>query len=212
MRTSLPVLAAAAVLAAGLLDPGSKALAQSFGNSFNGLQVKGDQPIAIESDQLDVDDAQALATFTGNVNVAQGEMVMKTAKLLVFYVKDEAAKAGGGKAGGKTGGGKTGGAVAVEATPKASTGGALPGGSSEIDRMQASGKVYIKSADQVATSEKADFDMASQIAVLTGNVVMTQGDNVARGEILTIHMDTGLAKLGGGRVKILMAPQQKPAP
>lgn len=208
MRTALPFFAAAAVLAAGLLDPGSKALAQSFGNSFNGLQVKGDQPIAIESDQLDVDDAQALATFTGNVNVAQGEMVMKTAKLLVFYVKDEAAKAGGGK----TGGAKTGGAVAVEATPKASTGGALPGGSSEIDKMQASGKVYIKSADQVATSEKADFDMASQIAVLTGNVVMTQGDNVARGEILTIHMDTGLAKLGGGRVKILMAPQQKPAP
>ena len=192
-------LAAAAALLAGLLLPASGAAAQSFGNSFSGLQLQGDQPIAIESDQLDVDDAQATATFTGNVAVAQGTTLLKTAKLLVFYVKEAPAAKDGTK-------------TAPAAKPAASSGGALPGGSNEIDKMQATGKVYIKSVDQVATSEKADFDMKSQIAVLTGNVVMSQGENVARGETLTVHMDTGLAKLGGGRVKILMAPQAKAAP
>ncbi|KQT43218.1 OstA family protein [Aureimonas sp. Leaf454] len=179
----LLLLAAAAALAAGT----GSALAQAFGNSFNGLQVSNDQPIAIESDQLDVDDAKSVATFTGNVNVQQGETLLKTSKLVVYYAKKP-----------------EGGAQPVK------TAAAMPGGSNEIDRLEASGKVYVKSADQVATSEKANFDMKTQIVLMTGNVVMTQGENVARGETLTIHMDTGLARLGGaksgGRVKILMAP------
>ena len=41
--------------------------------NFTGLQIGGDQPIAIESNQLDVDDRNAVATFSGNVSVAQGE-------------------------------------------------------------------------------------------------------------------------------------------
>ncbi|MBC8128756.1 MAG: OstA family protein [Rhizobiaceae bacterium] len=189
---SLRSLRVALLLAALPLTLPHGASAQALGNSFNGLQVQGDQPIAIESDQLDVDDANALATFTGNVSVAQGETLIKTAKLLVYYAK------GGGEAGG-------------EAAKPASTGGALPGGSNQIDRIEASGKVYIKSTDQVATAETADFDMKSQIAILKGNVILSQGENVARGETLTIYMDTGIANFGGGRVKLLMAPGQAPS-
>lgn len=185
-------IAGALVLAAASAALAGPASAQALGNSFNGLQVQGDQPIAIESDQLDVDDANSLATFTGNVSVSQGETLIKTAKLLVYYAKDAAGKAGA------TGSGS--------ATPV--SGGGLPGGSNQIDRIEASGKVYIKSLDQVATAERANFDMKTQIAVLTGNVVLSQGENVARGEMLTIHMETGVAQFGGGRVKLLMAPEQ----
>ena len=190
----------ALLLGAASLLGAPAALAQSFGNSFNGLQVSNDQPIAIESDQLDVDDAQAMATFSGNVSVAQGETLLKTAKLVVFYAKPGPAAEGAAK-------------------PAKPAAGAMPGGSNQIDRLEASGKVYIKSADQIATSEKADFDMKTQIAVLTGDVVLTQGENVARGTKLTIHMDSGVAQLGGsgqrpaegGRVKVLMSPNAAPA-
>jgi lipopolysaccharide export system protein LptA len=179
-----------ALLAAALLAA-SPAGAQSFGNSFTGLQVKGDQPIAIDADQLDVDDKTRVATFTGNVEVTQGDTLLKTAKLLVFYAKAP----GPGEA--------------PSASPVRATGGAMPGGSNQIDRFEASGKVYVRSADQVATSETGTFDLKAQLAVLVGNVVMSQGDNVARGDKLTIHMDTGVAQLGGSsRVKILMAPDQ----
>ena len=186
-------LALAATVAAAL-----PAQAQAPG-TFNGLNVEGDQPIAIESDQLDVDDAKALATFTGNVAVSQGETLIKTSKLLVYYVKAPAAD---GKA---------------PAAPKPDAAkGALPGGNNQIDRIEASGKVYIKSTDQVATADTANFNMKTQLAVLTGDVVLSQGENVARGPKLTVHMDTGIAQFsggGGGRIKMLMAPDQKaPAP
>lgn len=186
---------------AGLLCAAAPAFAQAPG-TFNGLNVQGDQPIAIESDQLDVDDAKALATFSGNVSVSQGETLIKTAKLLVYYIKAPAADAK---------------APADAPKPKlAASKGALPGGNNQIDRIEASGKVYIKSTDQVATAETANFDMKTQLAILTGNVVLSQGENVARGPKLTIHMDTGIAQFSGdaksgGRIKMLMAPDQKPA-
>ncbi|WP_062227027.1 LptA/OstA family protein [Aureimonas frigidaquae] len=186
------------VLAAALLLPGV-ALAQQaggFGNSFGGLQVQGDQPITIESNQLDVDDAQSVATFSGDVDVVQGETQLRTAKLIVHYVRR--AQADGNAA-----------------QPAATSN--MPGNSSDIERLEAEGDVYVKSADQVATADRADFDMATQIVVMTGDVVLTQGPNVATGCRLTINMETSVAQLqsqncggapasGGGRVRMLLSP------
>lgn len=168
---------------------------QGLGSNFTGLQIDGDQPISIESNQLDVDDGQAIATFTGNVAVAQGETELRSGKLIVHYKKAEG-----------------------EADAPA-RGGALPGGSNQIDRLEATEKVYVKSADQVATAEQASFDMASQLVVMTGNVVLSQGDNIAEGCRLTIQMDTGLARLesacgqagGDGRVRLMLSPDGQAA-
>ncbi|WP_102959569.1 LptA/OstA family protein [Mangrovicella endophytica] len=185
-----------AILAAGTLAAAAPAMAQGFGKSFSGLQVSGDQPISIESNKLDVDDNNAVATFQGNVSVSQGQTMLKTGKLLVYYVKT-APKEG-----------------------EKRTASAMPGGSDQIERLEASDKVYIKSQDQVATADKANFDMKTQIVVMTGDVVLSQGKNVASGCKLTIHMDTGLAQLnsdscGGasrssGRVKMMLTPQDQP--
>lgn len=201
---------AAALLAlAGALALSGTALAQTqsqgFGNSFGGLQVQGDQPIAIESNQLDVDDGQALATFSGDVSVQQGQTSMTAEKLLVHYVRKQ-----------------EGGASAQPAAARSN----MPGGSGDISKLEATGKVTIKSTDQVATADRADFDMATQVAVLRGNVVLSQGKNVATGCILRIQMETGVARLqsrdcggapgggeGGGRVRMLLSPGagQQPA-
>ena len=81
-----PTLAAIGLLA--LLAVGPANAQSAFGESFGGLQVQGDQPIAIESDQLDVDDGQAVATFSGNVSVQQGETLMRAARLVVHYVRN----------------------------------------------------------------------------------------------------------------------------
>lgn len=189
-------------LAASLALSGA-ALAQSqsqgFGNSFGGLQVQGDQPIAIESNQLDVDDGQSLATFSGDVSVQQGQTSMTAEKLLVHYVRKQEGN----------------GAAAQPAAARSN----MPGGSGDISKLEATGKVTIKSADQVATADRADFDMATQVAVLRGNVVLSQGKNVATGCVLRIQMETGVARLqsrdcggapgggqGGGRVRMLLSP------
>ena len=195
--------AAAGLLAAALLAAAPAAAQQQqqgLGESFGGLQLDGSKPISIESNKLDVDDKAATATFTGNVHVAQGDTELRTGKLVVTYDKGGSGAGAGSGAGGA---------------------GAIPGGSDQIKHLDASDKVYVKSKDQVATAEQASFDMASQVIVMTGNVVLTQGKNVAEGCRLTIHADTGIAHLessdcngapgggGDGRVRLMLTPDKK---
>jgi len=57
--------------------------------------------------------------------------------------------------------------------------------------------------------------MKSNTVTLSGNVVVTQGQNVVRGETLFIDLTTGLSRVEGGkgaRVESLMFPGQQNAP
>ncbi|MDY8108123.1 LptA/OstA family protein [Fulvimarina sp. 2208YS6-2-32] len=192
MRLSLGIIPAALIVGASLALPLSAAAQEGgFGSNFNGLQLDGDQPISIESSTLDVDDKAAIATFTGNVSVSQGPTLLKTGKLVVHYKNAGAADGSEGS-------------------------GSLPGGSSAIERLEATENVYVKSEDQVATAQRASFDMAADVVVMTGDVVLSQGENVAEGCRLTIQMGSGRARLessncdgnsgGGGRVRMMLTP------
>lgn len=50
--------------------------------------LSNDQPIQIESDELELSENESRAHFTGNVNVVQGEMVLKAGEMTVFYSGD----------------------------------------------------------------------------------------------------------------------------
>ena len=82
-------------------------------------------------------------------------------------------------------------------------------GSADIRRIEVSGKVYVKSNQQVATGDEGSFDMQSEVLVLTGNrVVLSEGDNVIEGCELVVQMKTGEARVNGcGRVKVLVDPK-----
>ena len=82
-RGALPLIVALAVLP--LAGPAAMAQSTGLGQNFTGMQIDGDKPISIESNQLDVDDASGIATFTGNVQVVQGPTELHTAKLVVTY-------------------------------------------------------------------------------------------------------------------------------
>jgi lipopolysaccharide export system protein LptA len=58
--------------------------AQSVG-AFSGFKSGNKSPIQIEADHLKVYDSKAVAIFRGNVKVVQGESLLKTDKLKVFY-------------------------------------------------------------------------------------------------------------------------------
>ena len=82
-------------------------------------------------------------------------------------------------------------------------------GSSAIDRLEAEGKVYVKSGTQVATGDKGVFDMKSEVLVLSGKeVVLSDGPNVLVGCKLTAFMKTGRAQVDGcgGRVQMSLTP------
>jgi lipopolysaccharide export system protein LptA len=171
---------------AAMLAFASVAIAQEAGGRLTGLKLDSDQPIEIESDQLEVREAEGVAVFTGNVAVVQGPTLMRSGKMTVYYNKD-----GEG-------------------------GGSATTGSADIDRLIVEDKVYVKSENQVATGDTGTFDMRTEVMVLSGReVVLTEGENVVVGCKLTVQMATGLAQLDGcggeggtgtGRVKMLLKP------
>ena len=92
----------------------------------------------------------------------------------------------------------------------ANDGGSATTGSAAIERLVVSGKVYVKSENQIATGDDATFDMKTEVLVLTGKeVVLSEGANVAVGRKLTVHMNTGMAQLDG-RVSMVLDPKSKP--
>ncbi len=88
-----------------------------------------------------------------------------------------------------------------------------PGGN--VRKIEATGKVAVRSGDQQASADNAVVDMRAQIATLSGSVTVSQGQNILTGCNLRINMATNAANLtpcktsgqGGGRVKMLFTPQ-----
>jgi len=69
------------------------------------------------------------------------------------------------------------------------------GANQQIKRIEAKGNVIVTQKDQTATGENGVFDMASNTVTMTGNVVMTQGVNVVKGDRLWVDMNTGLSRV-----------------
>jgi lipopolysaccharide export system protein LptA len=70
--------------------------------------------------------------------------------------------------------------------------------------------------DQTATGEVGIYDLKTSTVTLTGNVLMTQGKNVLRGERLWVDLATGVSRVepgknGHGRVEGLFLPNSAPA-
>jgi lipopolysaccharide export system protein LptA len=171
-----------------LLAAPSSALAQAGGppNALQGFSQNRDQPVKIDAARLEVRDKNKIATFSGNVQVVQGDTTLRCKTLAVFYDTE--------------GGGST----MASAKPG-------PGGQSRIRRLEARGGVVVTQKDQVATGETGLFDMASNTVTLSGNVVVKQGQNVLQGERLVVDLTSGVSrveagKAGNGRVQGLFLP------
>ncbi len=90
------------------------------------------------------------------------------------------------------------------------------GSDSSVKRMEAKGAVVITTGPkQTTTSDWAIFDMAGQTITVGGNVVLSQGENVIKGDKLVIDLETGRSRFitGGatttsGRVRELFKPQK----
>lgn len=80
-------------------------------------------------------------------------------------------------------------------------------GAQQVKRLEATGKVLVTSGPQTASGDAAVFDTAANTIVVNGNVILTQGDNVIRGPRLVINIDSGQARMEGGRVQMLIEPK-----
>ena len=152
-------------------------------NALQGFSQNRGQPVKIESDKLDVRSKDNVATFTGNVHVTQGDTELHSKVLVVFYVDTSK----------------------PSPTPVNAMKAAHPGSAEQqIRRIEASGGVLVTQKEQNAAGDTGIFDMQSNSVTLNGNVVVTRGKDVVRGQRLVVDLNTGVSHIDGGRVDMLL--------
>ena len=189
---ALAVFAATAAIAAAQPSKPTQPAPAPPPNALQGFSQNRDQPVKIESARLEVRDKDKKATFSGDVHLTQGDTTLTCKTLVVHYEQNAAPTA------------------ANPATAKNATTQPAPGGQSQIRKLEALGDVVVIQKDQTATGGSGTFDMKTNTIVLEGNVVVTQGQNVVRGERMVVDMTTGVSRVepgkGGGRVEGLFSP------
>jgi lipopolysaccharide export system protein LptA len=196
-RRALTGLALLLVLSAAVAR--SAAQEQSSGGAMQGLSLKSDQPVKIESSTLEVRDKIRQATFMGDVKLVQGDTTLKCDTLVVFY--EDTAMAGSKKGGQPAG-------------AQAQKGGAGSGGQ-QIKRAEAKGNVFVTQKDQTASGEFAVYDAKANTVTMTGSVVVTQGAQVMRGERMVANLTTGVTRVEapkGRQIELMIQPGAKDGP
>ena len=150
-------------------------------------------PIEISADSLEVAQEEQVATFAGNVDAVQGDLVLSADELKVHY------------------------------EGKGSGVGIAAGQSNTIRRIDAEGHVIIASPEETAEGDHGTYDVPAKMVTLEGKVVLTRGANVIRGERLELDLVTGKSRIVGApatvadggretsseRVRALFTPKAK---
>jgi lipopolysaccharide export system protein LptA len=168
MKRLLTLVLAIAGSAASLAP--TQALAQLAG---------GKGPIDVTADQLEMVDAQHLAIWRGNVEALQdGNRLV--ADVLNVYFSGKTTPAPG---------------APPPPAPTASAGGALGSDWGDVQRLVADGHVFYVTKDQTARGDHAVYEAAPDTIVMTGEVVLVQGQNVVKGDRMTIDVKTNHAQV-----------------
>jgi lipopolysaccharide export system protein LptA len=189
-RIPLAVVTIAAALVVFVSHGGAQSDKPSPG-LFKPLPQKRDEPVKISSSTLEVRDKSKMATFSGDVHVIQGETEVRCNVLVVFYDDDSNSK--------------------DKAAPKKAPP-AEGGRNQQIRRMEAKGNVIVTQKEQRAVGDRAEFDMRTNTVTMIGNVVVTKGDDVLRGQRMVVDLTTGVSRVesGGGRVEGIFQSKTPP--
>jgi lipopolysaccharide export system protein LptA len=71
-------------------------------------------------------------------------------------------------------------------------------GGVQIDRLDASGGVTVRSPSEVAKGDFGIYDLDKKLITLVGNVMLTRQDSQIAGQRLVIDLDSGRAVIDGG--------------
>jgi len=182
----------AACVAVGLMfgvaqaaGPTAAAAPQAKKRGVSPILPGGDSkaPITVDAEKLEYFDRDQKLVYTGNVFVQQGDSTMRATVMTVFLTKDEGL------------------AAAQQAVQSDSSG--------RIRRIESKGPVTVTQLDQVGTGDNGVYDKIENKVYLFGNVVLSQGTNVTKGDRdskLVYDLDTGYAQVLGGRVNSIFTP------
>jgi lipopolysaccharide export system protein LptA len=174
--TAAELVVALAITLAAFVPDASAQKNQGPPNALQGFSQNRDQPVKIQAASLEVRERDKIATFTGDVHVMNGDTELRCKALTVFYDEDSSGR-----------------------NMKAADPG--PGGERSIKRIEAKGGVTVTQKEQNAAGDAAIFNMRENTVTLTGNVVVTKGADVLRGQRLVVDLTNGVSKMDQGRVE-----------
>lgn len=144
--------------------------------------VKSDSPFNITSDRMEAHQKDKTILFLGHVVVRQDDLVITGAKMTVYGAASEKDK------------------------------NADDSMMQKIDRIEVEGDVKITQREKIATSDKAIFYHQEQKVVLMGNPMVSQGQDVVRGRLITLYLAQGKSVVEGGEqtpVQAVFHPAKK---
>ena len=143
-------------------------LALSFNPSAT-AQVSGEGgPIRVKADRSEVLARQSRVLLIDNVDITQGDARLRADRVTLNY----------GPGGGTTTSG-------------------LGSGFGDIKTMTAQGRVFYVTPDLKATGDNGVYNAETDTITLTGNVVLVRGEDVGKGERLTMQLEAGRTVLDG---------------
>jgi len=125
-------------------------------------------PLNVDAGKLDYFDKEQKLVYSGSVIVTNGPSTLKASRLTIFL---------DGKGAGTEAGAAS---------------------NDRVKHIDAEGPVTLVSKDQIGTGDHGSYDKAENRVLLTGNVTLTQGDNVVKGERLVYDVASGMATVQGG--------------
>jgi len=150
--------------------------------------IKKNEPIEIISDRMEAFNEKKMVVFSGNAKAVQGDIVLKSDQLLLYY-KNEPGK-------------------------KDKIGTKEIGTSGDLDKIEAKGNVIIIQKERMGTSEEASFNQDSGQIVMTGNAILREGKNTIAGCKVIVYTNEERGSVvpcapgKGERVKAVIYPQQ----
>ena len=151
------------------------------------------EPISIDADKLVYYDKEQKAVYSGNVVAIQGDSKLTCSALTIFLARNDTQAKDGAQPK------QAAAAPAASTATPASTGEAPSASTSQVKRMEAAGPVTVVSKTQVATGDRGVYDKTENKVWLFGNVTLSDGGNVTKGDKLTYDLSTGQAVVEVGQ-------------
>lgn len=150
--------------------------------------IKKNEPIEITSDHMEAFNEKKMVVFSGNASAKQGDIVLKSDQLFLYYKNKSGKK---DKIGTKE----------IET-------------SGDLDKIKAKGNVVITQKERLATSDEASFNQESGQIIMTGNAFLREGKNTITGCKIIIYTNEERGSVvpctsgKNERVKAVIYPQQ----
>ena len=146
------------------------------------MPLQSDTPLKIASDRMEANQNDRTVLFEGHVVVQQDDLTITGKRLKVF---------------------------AAESLKEGTSQSAMV---DKIDRIEMEGDVTISQKDKVATAQRAVYYHQEQKIVLSGQPMVSQGEDRIQGRLITLLLAQGKSIVEGGAetpVQALLHPGKK---